>query len=171
MDRKSILFIIPWLPYPLKSGGHQALFNGIYAVRNDFEVHIAYEAENDDDYVNNEEEFLELIPNAHLYPFFYDSYNQYPYWLRIAYRVKAFIKKLLGRENGKADKVAVIPDFKVKIKGKGNVFDYDLPLWNVNGSESGYPGKFSTPDSYLVYDGDESNPEATAKINSTLKTE
>ena len=107
MDRKSILFIIPWLPYPLKSGGHQALFNGIYAVRNDFEVHIAYEAENDDDYLNNEEEFLELIPNAHLYPFFYDSYNQYPYWLRIAYRVKAFIKKLLGRENGKADKVNV----------------------------------------------------------------
>ena len=39
---KNILFILPWLPYPLKSGGHQAIFNGIKAVVNDFNVFITY---------------------------------------------------------------------------------------------------------------------------------
>ena len=107
MCRNKILFVIPWLPYPLKSGGHQALFNGIYAVRNDFEVHIAYKVENDEDYLDNEKKFLELIPNAHLYPFFYDSYNQQPYWLRIASRIKSFIKKKIGYENSEAYKVKV----------------------------------------------------------------
>lgn len=32
MDKKNFLFVLPWLPYPLKTGGHQAIFNGIDAV-------------------------------------------------------------------------------------------------------------------------------------------
>lgn len=39
---KNILFILPFLPYPLKSGGHQAIFNGIKAVINDYNVFITY---------------------------------------------------------------------------------------------------------------------------------
>ena len=39
---KNILFILPWLPYPLKSGGHQAIFNGIKAVVNDYNVFITF---------------------------------------------------------------------------------------------------------------------------------
>lgn len=47
---KNILFILPWLPYPLKSGGHQAIFNGIKAVIEDYNVFITYDKnENDDD--------------------------------------------------------------------------------------------------------------------------
>lgn len=47
---KNILFILPWLPYPLKSGGHQAIFNGIKAVVEDYNVFITYDKnENDDD--------------------------------------------------------------------------------------------------------------------------
>ena len=47
---KNILFILPWLPYPLKSGGHQAIFNGIKAVVDDYNVFITYDKnENDDD--------------------------------------------------------------------------------------------------------------------------
>lgn len=48
---KNILFILPWLPYPLKSGGHQAIFNGIKAVVEDYNVFITYDKnENDDDF-------------------------------------------------------------------------------------------------------------------------
>lgn len=39
---KNILFILPWLPYPLKSGGHQAIFNGIKAISNDINPIITY---------------------------------------------------------------------------------------------------------------------------------
>ena len=47
---KNILFILPWLPYPLKSGGHQAIFNGIKAVVDDYNVFITYDKnENIDD--------------------------------------------------------------------------------------------------------------------------
>ena len=47
---KNILFILPWLPYPLKSGGHQAIYNGIKAVVEDYNVFITYDKnENDDD--------------------------------------------------------------------------------------------------------------------------
>ena len=47
---KNLLFILPWLPYPLKSGGHQAIFNGIKAVVEDYNVFITYDKnENDDD--------------------------------------------------------------------------------------------------------------------------
>lgn len=101
MKKNKILFIIPWLPYPLKSGGHQALFNGIYAVRNDFEVHIAYKVENDNDYLNNEKMFLELIPNANLYPLCCDV--TYPVWRKIASRVKKAVKGVLGMIDGKVE--------------------------------------------------------------------
>lgn len=40
--KKNILFILPWLPYPLKSGGHQAIFNGIKAVIDEYNVFITY---------------------------------------------------------------------------------------------------------------------------------
>ena len=40
--KKKILFIHPFLPYPMLSGGHQALYNGIMAVRDDFDIYLAY---------------------------------------------------------------------------------------------------------------------------------
>jgi glycosyltransferase involved in cell wall biosynthesis len=42
MQKKSLLFIIPFLPYPLVSGGHQAIYNGIDCVKDDFNIFIAY---------------------------------------------------------------------------------------------------------------------------------
>lgn len=40
--KKKILFIHPFLPYPMLSGGHQALYNSIMAVRDDFDIYLAY---------------------------------------------------------------------------------------------------------------------------------
>lgn len=67
-DKKAILFILPWLPYPITSGGHQALYNGIAAVADNMNVLVAYEAT--DDTANHEAEtvFLQRIPQVTLLP-------------------------------------------------------------------------------------------------------
>lgn len=41
-EMKKVLFITPFLPYPLSSGGHQAIFNGISAVKDDIEAYLTY---------------------------------------------------------------------------------------------------------------------------------
>ena len=41
-NRKNILFILPWLPFPLKSGGHQAIYNGIRAIKDHMNIFITY---------------------------------------------------------------------------------------------------------------------------------
>ena len=40
--RKKILFVLPFLPYPLSSGGSQAMFNGMDVVKDDFEIFVTY---------------------------------------------------------------------------------------------------------------------------------
>jgi len=42
LSSKNVLFVLPWLPYPLSSGGHQAIFNGIKAVCKDVKVFITF---------------------------------------------------------------------------------------------------------------------------------
>ena len=39
---KNVLFVLPFFPYPFLSGGHQAIFNGINAVRDDANVVITF---------------------------------------------------------------------------------------------------------------------------------
>lgn len=41
--KKNILFILPFCPWPLKSGGHQAIFNGLLAVKDYANIYITYE--------------------------------------------------------------------------------------------------------------------------------
>lgn len=65
--KQNLLFVLPFLPYPLVSGGHQAIFNGIDCVKDDFNIFIAY-------YVNwgfddsAADEFRKRIPHATLLP-------------------------------------------------------------------------------------------------------
>ena len=42
MQKKNILFILPFFPYPLESGGHQAIFNGIKALVGKANIFIAF---------------------------------------------------------------------------------------------------------------------------------
>lgn len=37
---KNILIIVPWIPFPLKSGGNQAIFNGIQSIKNSCNVSV-----------------------------------------------------------------------------------------------------------------------------------
>ena len=65
--KRNILFIIPWLPYPMVSGGHQALYNGILAIKNDFNVFVVYEKQTGNDEAENH--FHDFFPNVVLLPF------------------------------------------------------------------------------------------------------
>ncbi len=88
---KKILFIHPFFPYPLESGGHQALFNGILAVKDDYDIYLAYEAWEGEEYNKAEKDFLERIPNAHLFPLLHKkvklSYRQ-----RLINKLKRILK-------------------------------------------------------------------------------
>lgn len=42
--KQKILFVLPFSPYPLTSGGSQAIFNGIDVVKDDVEVYVTFEA-------------------------------------------------------------------------------------------------------------------------------
>lgn len=71
MSKKKILFIIPWLPYPLSSGGHQALYNGIAAVSKDYDVHVAFEATDNEEYHSAARTFLKQVGDVTLHPLFH----------------------------------------------------------------------------------------------------
>ena len=42
--RNNYLFILPFLPWPMKSGGHQAIFNGLLSLGQDANIYIVYPA-------------------------------------------------------------------------------------------------------------------------------
>ena len=91
MKGEKILFVIPWLPYPFKSGGHQALFNGIAAVSDNYDIYITYTATDNAEYCRDEKEFLKKIPRAHLFPLLIKKNN-----LQIFFsKVKRLIKKIV----------------------------------------------------------------------------
>lgn len=55
--KKNILFVIHRLPYPLSSGGKQALFNGILAVKDHYNIYITYPKDSNKD-TRKEEDLL-----------------------------------------------------------------------------------------------------------------
>lgn len=65
--KKKILIVLPWFPYPLNSGGNQAICNGIKALVGDYDVSVLYI-----DYLPNchkrlREELKKYLGNVHLY--------------------------------------------------------------------------------------------------------
>ena len=67
MMKKNILVIAPWLPYPLISGGHQAIYNGLLALSKEFNVPCMYFIRNSGRNVH-EIEFKRNNPNIILVP-------------------------------------------------------------------------------------------------------
>lgn len=59
-NRKRILFVLPFLPYPMDSGGAQAIFNGIDVVKDDFEVFVTYRSFRESD-SERERKLTELL--------------------------------------------------------------------------------------------------------------
>lgn len=65
--KQNLLFVLPFLPYPLVSGGHQAIYNGIDCVKDDFNIFIAYYVSWGFD-ESTTVEFQERFPHATLLP-------------------------------------------------------------------------------------------------------
>ena len=68
MDERKILFVLPWLPFPLDSGGRQAIFNGIKAAAGNAKIYITFKtAETPVD--SDVEGFTEQIGACDIIPF------------------------------------------------------------------------------------------------------
>ncbi len=70
MKRKQFLFILPFFPWPLTSGGHQAIFNDIRAVRDYADIHLVYYAGQKNKDIHYYEEFKRQIGgNVDIHPY------------------------------------------------------------------------------------------------------
>jgi len=70
MEKKSILFIMPMLPYPLISGGHQALYNGMFAIHDDMDVSLSFIVDDEYQYIEVVKDFAREMPNVSLFPYY-----------------------------------------------------------------------------------------------------
>ncbi len=106
MDKIRILFIIPWLPYPLKSGGHMALFNGIASIKDDYDIYIAFKVDDDKKYIEDVKGFIKQYPHIHLFPLLRKqrvavSNSEFPLWYRLASHIKTVVRNIVYRHNTK----------------------------------------------------------------------
>lgn len=63
---KKILFIIPYVPYPLNSGGNQAFFNMVEYIKEKMSVSILLYPKTGQDLINIEE-LKKVWPNVHFF--------------------------------------------------------------------------------------------------------
>ena len=64
MRKKRILYIIPWLPYPITTGGHLAIYSGIKAIVDDYDISLVYETWNNREYEDAKKAFQREFPNV-----------------------------------------------------------------------------------------------------------
>lgn len=69
---KKILFIIPYVPYPLNSGGNQAFFNMVEYIKEKMSVSILLYPKTGQDLINIEE-LKKVWPNVHFFVFKLDD--------------------------------------------------------------------------------------------------
>lgn len=61
MSKMKLLAVQPFLPYPIVSGGHQAMFNGLYCLKDDVELYLAYRESKDVDNQGSIKKLCELM--------------------------------------------------------------------------------------------------------------
>lgn len=93
--KQNLLFVLPFLPYPMESGGHQALFNGIAAVQGDYNVFVAYSAVDEEAYKVAVDGFQEAIPNVHLIPYLHEVHQE-TFREKCLRKGKKLLKMVLG---------------------------------------------------------------------------
>lgn len=71
--KKKILVITQCVPFPLDTGGNQAVFNGIEAIRNDFDIIVTcYNPYN----IQTIDQLKEVWPDVRIIPFIYNKWKQ-----------------------------------------------------------------------------------------------
>ena len=63
MDRKKILIIIPFVPYPLNTGGNQGSFHMLNYIKDYFDVHVWFHINNPHKEKKLLDEFSEALDN------------------------------------------------------------------------------------------------------------
>lgn len=95
-----VLFVVPFLPYPLISGGHQAIFNGLLAAAEaQAEIYLTY-PNKDDDEESRKELAQKLDGKIHILPFQMSVNRKGDKMLDLIYRLKYSVKKLIKGEVG-----------------------------------------------------------------------
>ena len=70
---KNILIVFPHLIYPLDSGGAQAIFNGIDAIRHHYRVTVVYFEGRKDHHPQERQKLAQLLENVEIIPYFYSA--------------------------------------------------------------------------------------------------
>lgn len=70
---KNLLIVFPHLIYPLDSGGAQAIFNGIEAIRNHYHVTVVYFEGRKDHHPQERKKLSQLLGNVEILPYFYSA--------------------------------------------------------------------------------------------------
>lgn len=86
---KNVLFIEPFCPYPLESGGHQAIYNGIAAMKDVANVYVVYAHTSWKDY--SETGRLELekrFPFVHVFHFGLAEKSAGQFWFKLKRRIR-----------------------------------------------------------------------------------
>lgn len=73
--RKNVLVVLPWLPFPLSSGGDQAIYNGIAAIRNKVNVTVVYPEYNRDRHKIDRKKMAEQLENVEIVPYIHSTFN------------------------------------------------------------------------------------------------
>lgn len=95
-----VLFVVPFLPYPLTSGGHQAIFNGLVAATAaQADVYLTY-PDRDNDEEAREMLSQKLNGQIHILPFPAYVNRKGDKVLNLIYRFKYTVKKLIKGEGG-----------------------------------------------------------------------
>ena len=96
MHKKNILLIIHCLPYPLNSGGRQAIFNGIKAIKDDYDIFITYpNADTAQDRVDKQAFLTAFGENVKLLPFIINSsVEERSFIQKASCKLKALLNKI-----------------------------------------------------------------------------
>ena len=71
--KKNILLILPWLPWPLNSGGNQAMFNSIKAIKDIANVIVVYTEGRKDRHKNERQQLQNILQNVTIIPCVFNS--------------------------------------------------------------------------------------------------
>lgn len=102
MQKKNILFIIHCLPYPLNSGGRQAIYNGIKAIMDDYNIFISYPGSNNTRELQDRSSFLkEIGGNVQLLPYITEDKDGKPTLMR---KIAGKLNRMIDRFNNPKSK-------------------------------------------------------------------
>lgn len=116
-----VLFVVPFLPYPLGSGGHQAIYNGLVAAAESAELYLTYP-----NYENDAEDRKALTEKLdgriRILPFQVSVNRKGDKLLNYIYRLKFSLKKLIKGEAATRKEPSPYEQWLEQILPKANAY-------------------------------------------------